>query len=197
MHIKIDSKTKYAIEVGNAINKIFHSYKLMMAQELNNFFENATNSLEIIENPYIVEDTSQIFDPVEKALHKFKYHPSIMLIKDKVRLDTSFNFNEATCFEIEEEINRLNPKKASTRNSIPTKILKQNSEVCKQHLTNIINLAIRDGNFPKELKLADATPIFKKDNPNDPKNYRPVSVLPNISKIFERTPQKQNKFTHK
>ena len=114
-----------------------------------------------------------------------------MLVKYKVRLDTSFNFNEATCFEIEEEINKLNPKKASTRNSIPTKILKQNSEVCKQHLTNIIILAIRDGNFPKELNLADVTPIFKKDNPNDPKNYRPVSVLRNISKIFERILQKQ------
>ena len=40
--------------------------------------------------------------------------------------------------------------------------------------------------LPDELKLVDATPIYKKDDPNKSKNYRPVSVLPVVSKVFEK-----------
>ena len=46
--------------------------------------------------------------------------------------------------------------------------------------------ALRDGHFPDKLKCADVTPVFKKDNPTKAKNYRPVSVLPGVSKIVER-----------
>ena len=40
--------------------------------------------------------------------------------------------------------------------------------------------------FPDQLKLADVTTIYKKDDPNKSKNYRPVSVLPVVSKVFEK-----------
>ena len=40
--------------------------------------------------------------------------------------------------------------------------------------------------FPKELKLAEVSPIFKKEDDLDKENYRPVSVLPHVSKIFEK-----------
>ena len=46
-------------------------------------------------------------------------------------------------------------------------------------------------NFPKNLKNADVTPVFEKDNPLLAKNYRSVSVLPTVFKIFERLIQKQ------
>ena len=45
---------------------------------------------------------------------------------------------------------------------------------------------IGTGSFPNELTLADVTPVFKKENPLKSKNYRPVSVLPVVSKILER-----------
>ena len=40
--------------------------------------------------------------------------------------------------------------------------------------------------FPDEFKLAEVTTPFKKDNPTKSKNYRPLSVLPTVSKVFER-----------
>ena len=49
----------------------------------------------------------------------------------------------------------------------------------------------RTGNFLDKLKLADITSCFKKNNPLEKENYRPVSVLPVVSKIFERIMQKQ------
>ena len=45
--------------------------------------------------------------------------------------------------------------------------------------------------FPQNLKLADITPVFKKKDPTLGENYRPVSVLPTVFKIFERIIQKQ------
>ena len=51
-------------------------------------------------------------------------------------------------------------------------------------ITNSINLSIEKGCFPEELKLAEVSPIFKKKDDLDKENYRPVSVLPHVSKVF-------------
>ena len=53
-------------------------------------------------------------------------------------------------------------------------------------LTKIINSSIRNGCFSAKLKAAEVTPIFKKNYDLDKENYRPVSVLPHVSKVFER-----------
>ena len=49
-----------------------------------------------------------------------------------------------------------------------------------------MSLSIEKGCFPEELKLAEVSPIFKKKDDLDKENYRPVSVLPHVSKVFER-----------
>ena len=54
-----------------------------------------------------------------------------------------------------------------------------------------INHCINNSTFPEQLKLADVKPIFKKNSRNNKENYRPVSILPNISKIYERCLYKQ------
>ena len=53
-------------------------------------------------------------------------------------------------------------------------------------LTHIINLSIITGIFPDEWKLARVSPIYKEGAKSDPNNYRPISVLPVISKLIER-----------
>ena len=58
-------------------------------------------------------------------------------------------------------------------------------------LQNLFNKILRTGNFSDKLKLADITQVFKTNNPFEKEGYRPVSVLPIVSKIFERIMQKQ------
>ena len=54
---------------------------------------------------------------------------------------------------------------------------------------------IGDSVFPDSLKQADVTPVYKKDSRNEKENYIPVSILPNLSKIYERCMYKQmNKY---
>ena len=54
-------------------------------------------------------------------------------------------------------------------------------------LGNIINLSIKLSTFPEECKIAKLKPIFKKGARTDPKNYRPISLLPLVSKIIEKS----------
>ena len=55
-----------------------------------------------------------------------------------------------------------------------------------QNCADCINSSISDGIFPDALKLADISPIFKKGNETDKVNYRPISLLPAISKVYEK-----------
>ena len=66
------------------------------------------------------------------------------------------------------------------------------SEVIPNDISDIwAKEIVRKGTFPKDLKNADVTPVFKKDNLLLAKNYKPVSVWPTVSKIFERIMQKK------
>ena len=82
--------------------------------------------------------------------------------------------------------------KNGTLGDIPSKCLKLSTNEIALHLLHIWNHQIIDQNiFQSLLKLADVTPVFKKGDPTSVKNYRPVSVLPNVSKVFERIMLKQ------
>ena len=68
---------------------------------------------------------------------------------------------------------------------IPITILRE-SQFCFPELTNCINESLTSNKFPDTSKLSDITPVFKKLDPSDNANYRPVSILPLVSKIFEK-----------
>ena len=93
--------------------------------------------------------------------------------------------------DIELEIRFLNPKKVPVDKTIPAKRLKLSFEVTVNVLGRIFHETVTEGVFPDNLKLADVTPVFKKDNTFDKKSYRLVSVLPMISKIYEKLMQRR------
>ena len=76
--------------------------------------------------------------------------------------------------------------KASQLVDIPTKIIKQNADLFSELFFVNINRSINNSTFSEQLK-----PVFKKNPRNDQENYRPVSNLPNISKIYDRCLYKQ------
>ena len=69
---------------------------------------------------------------------------------------------------------------------MPPETLKENRECCSDILQKLFSSTLSNKEFPDELKLAYVTPIYKKDDPNKSKNYIPVSVLPIVSKVFEK-----------
>ena len=87
---------------------------------------------------------------------------------------------------MQKKILNLNNKKASQSSNIPTKINKENSDIFEKVLCSFINNSIKSSTFPSCLKEADVTPIHKKGKKDKKGNYRPNSILPVLSKIFER-----------
>ena len=77
-------------------------------------------------------------------------------------------------------------KKSSDNGSIPATILKQCVDVYLPLLTKAINHAISENTFPEQWKRSKVTPLYKKEDPLKKENYRPVSLLPHVSKVFER-----------
>ena len=156
-----------------------------VADTLNDFFSNSVKDLNI--EGYQTNFTPiQENDDVTNSILKFKDHSSIIKIKELVKIDNKFTFSRTEVDEIEKEICLLNGNKPTTSNSIPAKILKTSNKVCSKHLTKIYNESKANYNFPCRLKAAEITPVHKKDETFLKKNYRPVSILPPPSKIFER-----------
>ena len=79
----------------------------------------------------------------------------------------------------------LNSNKASGYDCIPPKPLKDSVSIVKDPLTQLFNTSVKDNLFPSDLKYANV--LFKKDGNTNKENYRPISILPTISKIFEKT----------
>ena len=163
-----------------------------VANSFNDYFENAVKSLNISENQYLLSSTSGLSDPIEIAIKKFESHPSILAIKENINISSSFNFSKCNEKEIVSEISKLDQTKVGTHKNIPAKILKETSDICGKHLQDIWNKEVIDNKtFSINLKLADLTPIYKKKDSTQMENYRPVSVLPSVSKLFERIMQSQ------
>ena len=129
-------------------------------------------------------------DPLENLVIKYKNHPIKRPILDKSP-NTSFSLKRVSKKDIEKEILNLNVAKASQDSDIPTKIIKKNSDIFSDILFKEFNKALEICKFASCLKMANVTPVYKKGNRSDKDNYCPVSILPNLSKIFERSLRKQ------
>lgn len=88
--------------------------------------------------------------------------------------------------EVERIIKHLRTDCTVGGDNISAKIIKSSSHILIPYITHICNLAIRTGKFPRVLKKAVVYPIYKSGDKHDSSNYRPISVLPTISKILER-----------
>ena len=117
-------------------------------------------------------------------INKYKSHLSIKKIKSSYTIKQKFSFKPVTAKDIENVIKNV-PTNKVTGGEILLNVLKQ-SGFTYLMLRDCINDCLLKGSFPDRLKLANITPVHKKDEPTDKENYRPVIVLPLLSKIFER-----------
>lgn len=96
------------------------------------------------------------------------------------------DFSPCHTHEVSQIIHNLNNNTSTGLDGISTKAIKCLKNVISDRLTKCINKCLKEGIFPDTLKIAKVSPIYKSGSRSDPNNYRPVSVLPVMSKIFER-----------
>jgi len=137
-------------------------------------------------DPYFKEVPDQLIieEMVLRAMEKYKDHPSIRVIKQHVHVNT-FKFSHVNPTEVMKQIDLLDNKKSSGGN-IPTDILKGTKELICPYLTDSINSEIYDCKFSDEMKVAELIPVCKNNDSDLKENYRPISVLPAVSKNYER-----------
>ena len=164
------------------------------AEVFNDYFVNIVKVLDIPQISFSKESgTSNMInnDPIDNIIHTYDNHPSILRIREHINQTELFSFSKINETQMETEINDLNPKKAPGIDGIPANILKESVDIVKSPLTQLFNTYVENQQFPNKLKYAIVTPLFKKDDNTDKANYRPISVLPSISKFFERLMFKQ------
>ena len=155
-----------------------------VADIFNSFFSNAVENLSIAENDMLSNVVNEP-DPILNAIKKYENHESIVNINAKF-IDNTFSFSPTEPQTVLNEIYSLGNKKASPKESIPPHVIRDNLDIFVPRVTSDFNHSIASGIFPSNLKNANISPVFKKGNHSDKTNYRPVSLLPALSKIFER-----------
>ena len=98
----------------------------------------------------------------------------------------SMYMHKTNSTEIEKLISNLDCKKSPGFDELSAKFLKLCAPHISETLANIFNISISSGVYPDLLKTARVTPIYKNGEKSDPSNYRPISVLSLMNKVFEK-----------
>ena len=172
-----------ALEEGNEV--ITADGKI--AQTFDAYFVNIVPSLGITsfhENNYDVNN-----DNIDSTITKFEGHPSIVTIKEQMKkYNKTFTFQNVSTDKVVSIIKKLTSKKASKSDDIPTKVSFSKSLAIffAELLSTNFNSCLKTSSFPEDWKYAEVVPIYQKNDKKDKSNYRPIRLLSNISKVYER-----------
>ena len=165
---KIKSKEKIAL-VENA-EIVTEDSKLVKI--FNDFFSTVVDKLNIAINDDHISETSSS-DPVWASIERFSKRPSILNIKKRMgNISPKFKFQYVDQNQISKEIQNLNSKKAMQQNDIPVKLLKENNDSFSYVIYHNFNNPIYEYCFPYNLKTADLTPVYKKEEKFLKQNYK-------------------------
>ena len=107
--------------------------------------------------------------------------------KMSTRTDPKFIFKAVSRHEVEQRLKPVKRKKATGLDDLPPGLIKDSAELISAPLAHLINLSLKTSIFPTDWKTAKVIPTHKSDAHSNPDNYRPISVLPVISKTIEKS----------
>ena len=175
---KATNKTKIVLIENNEIINDDQN----IAQTFNILFGNVSKRMGLEEDDENTDNT------LSSILKGYSSHPSILLNKESLKIEpNSFKLEEIADVDIYASIKEIDLTKSGGLHDIPAKLLKLNTAVISKHISAGYNNSLSSMIFPQKLKMADITPVHKRDESTNKENYRPVSILPIISKIYEKS----------
>ena len=146
------------------VNDSIVSDQKQVAEELNNFF---SSSVQVN-----ADQNGQKID-LNHIASKFSNVPTLTIKK-----------TDPT--EVKKVLNSINPKKATGCDLIPPRVVQQSAEVLCYPFATLFNYVLDAGKVPRQWKFGEITPLYKKDKDLERSNYRPITILPSFSKVFEK-----------
>ena len=170
-------------EIIKAGNDPFKLWKLY------NYLLNREKQVDCIEPDNIDQDKANSFNNFFCTIGKTTtptpdLDPTLKPPKNFPKL--KFNFQPNSTESIEKLINNLKERTATGYDHIDVRLVKDLKKVISPYLSKLINLGYQINKFPICLKIAIIKPIYKAEDHNLISNYRPIAILPIISKIYER-----------
>ena len=149
----------------------------------NTFFTSVANDIgfddTIPPDYYTAEGFSSI-------IQRHRNHPSIIKIKENNPHNNMFQFQCINHSDVVKIINDFDGKKAQGYDRMPMKLLQKSATYIASDIAKMINDSMTKCVFPDSLKFAEVSSLFKKKDTLNKVNYRPVSILMALSKIYEK-----------
>jgi len=146
------------------------------------------NNRKIFDSCTIANEFNQFFVDIGPNLAQSIEMPNNCSFKDYLKnpVTESLHFTHITTQQVVKIIDNLKSKTSCGHDGISNQLLKQMKHELAEPISVIINQSITSGIFPDTLKVAKIIPFHKKNDIHLFDNYRPVSILPSISKVFEK-----------
>ena len=165
--------------------RIFNNLIKPGKQNKNNIIESLLiNGCEVTDNTQISNAFNDHFSTVGRNISQ-SFERNQHAVSSPPNVPNSFFFRAISDDDVIKIIINLKNKSCNI-DTYPAKVLKHLSYIISPILADIINKSLSRGYFPKILKIARVIPLHKDKSKNDVNNYRPISCLPLLSKIFER-----------
>ena len=103
----------------------------------------------------------------------------------------NFNFSEISILQVQSALENLKVNKAAGWDTITPKMLKYAAKGVADPLTKLFNMSIGSGQWPEDWKKGEWSPVYKKDDRLDVRNYRPITILSTVDKVFEQLLSRQ------
>jgi hypothetical protein len=166
--------------ISNIINKTKVKHEFPKYFLINDSFECNQSKIAHEFNKYFVEIgpklAASISPPSDKSFKDFLANP----------VTENFEFKTVDESQIIKTIDSLKSKSSQGIDKVSSKLLKSVKAELARPLKNIFNQSVQSGVFPDLLKIAKVVPVFKKQDNFKLENYRPISILPSVSKVFEK-----------
>ena len=184
---KSDPRTIWKIfkEFGMNNKECKNSSKFSLKLE-DQIITNESDLSEIFNN-YFINIASTLKEPIVET----DFEPLNNYVSSKVPTDIDFEIPLTNHTFIRHFLSNLNVKKSTGLDNIGPRILKLTADVITPSILYIVNKSIATGKFASVWKEAKVKPLFKTGNKEDVNNYRPISILPTLSKLIEKWVERQ------
>ena len=149
----------------------------------NNYFTSVASNIGFGDTIPTDFDTDDGFSAI---INKYCRHPSIVKIKENTLDKALFDFESITSRDVEKIINGFDSKKTHGYDKMPMKLLQKCAKYIAPDIAKLINNSISKCVFPDDLTFAEVSSLFKRNDALNESNYRPVSILIALSKIYEK-----------